>query len=120
MVVTLVLTGPARFPGLGRFGVIAALILLSAAVTLILITIRPLSADRGGPRILAYAKAATPESLIEQMNADTRDYDLYLATSALEIARVASVKNRNLRWSVDLIVTGITVMTVMVFLERLI
>lgn len=120
VLVTLILTGPARFPGLGRFGVIAALILLSAAVMLILITIRPLSADRGGPKILAYAKAPSPEALIEQMNAETRNYDLFLATSALEIARVARVKNRNLRWAVDLIVTGITVMTVMVFLERLI
>ncbi|MEU4704601.1 hypothetical protein [Nonomuraea dietziae] len=34
--VTLVLTGPARFPGLGRFGVIIALVLLSVAVLLIL------------------------------------------------------------------------------------
>ncbi|MGV9776524.1 Pycsar system effector family protein, partial [Streptosporangium sp. NPDC003464] len=32
VMVTLILTGPARFPGIGRFGVILALILLSAAV----------------------------------------------------------------------------------------
>ncbi|MFG3437733.1 Pycsar system effector family protein [Nonomuraea sp. NPDC047897] len=120
VVVTLILTGPARFPGIGRFGVIAALILLSAAVMLILVTIRPAGGERGGPKILAYADETTPEALIERMNADTKDYDLFLATDALRIARVARVKNRNLRWAVDLIVTGITVMTIMVFLERLV
>ncbi|MEU7899855.1 Pycsar system effector family protein [Nonomuraea sp. NPDC049152] len=118
--VTLILTGPARFPGLGRFGVIAALILLTAAVVLILITIRPLSAGRGGAKVLEYAKAPTPQDLIEQMSAEAREYDLFLATNALQIARVAHMKNRNLRWAVDLIVTGITTMTVMVFLEHLI
>ncbi|MBT2234306.1 Pycsar system effector family protein [Nonomuraea sp. NEAU-A123] len=120
VVVTLILTGPARFPGPGRFGVIAALILLSMAVLLILITIRPVSAERGGSKILSYAKAPTPEALIEQMNAETKDYELFLAATALEIARVARAKNRNLQWAVDLIVTGITIMTVMVFLEHLI
>ncbi|MEV4059915.1 Pycsar system effector family protein [Nonomuraea dietziae] len=119
VVVTLILTGPARFPGIGRFGVIMALIMLSAAVMLILVTIRPLSSRRE-PRILSYAKAPTPQALIEQMNAETKDYEMLMATDALQLVRVARAKNRNLRWSVDLIVTGITIMTVMVFLERLI
>ncbi|WP_344973489.1 Pycsar system effector family protein [Streptosporangium fragile] len=117
--VTLILTGPARFPGIGRLGVIVALILLSAAVMLILITIRPLSPQRGGMRILSYADEPTPQALIERMNAETADYELFLATDALRIARVARAKHRNLRWAVDLIVTGITIMTVTVFLERL-
>ncbi|MEV4162109.1 Pycsar system effector family protein [Nonomuraea dietziae] len=119
VVVTLILTGPAQFPGLGRFGVIVALIMLSAAVMLILITIRPLSSKRE-PRILSYAEAPTPQALIEQMNAETKDYELIMATDALQLVQVARTKNRNLRWAVDLIVTGITIMTVMVFLERLI
>ncbi|MBB2910602.1 hypothetical protein FHS43_001865 [Streptosporangium becharense] len=117
--VTLILTGPARFPGIGRFGVIVALILLSVAVLLILITIRPLSAERGGQRILSYADEPTPQALIARMNAETKDYELFLATDALKFARVARAKHRHLRWSVDLIVTGITIMTVTVFLERL-
>ncbi|MDP9868031.1 MULTISPECIES: Pycsar system effector family protein [Streptosporangium] len=120
VMVTLILTGPARFPGIGRFGVILALILLSAAVLLILITIRPPSPGQGGQRILAYAEEPTPQALIERMNAETADYELFLATDALRIARIARTKHRNLRWSVNLIVTGITVMTVTVFLERLI
>ncbi|MFD1937041.1 Pycsar system effector family protein [Nonomuraea mangrovi] len=118
-VVTLILTGPARFPGIGRFGVIVALILLSAAVMLILVTIRPLSSKRE-PRILSYASAPTPQALIEQLNAETRDYDLIIASDALQFVQVASAKNRNLRWAVDLIVVGITIMTITVFLERLI
>ncbi|WP_433247058.1 Pycsar system effector family protein [Streptosporangium sp. CA-135522] len=120
VVVTLILTGPARFPGIARFGVIVALILLSAAVMLILLTVRPLSPKHGGLRILAYAQAPTPQALIEQMNAEIKDYELFLASDALRIAKIARAKHRNLRWSVDLIVIGITIMTVTVFLERLI
>lgn len=119
VMVTLILTGPARFPGIGRFGVILALILLSAAVLLILITIRPLPPQRSGMRILTYADEPTPEGLIERMNAETRDYELFLATDALQIARVARSKHRNLRLAVDLIIAGITTMSIMVFLERL-
>ncbi|WP_031171418.1 Pycsar system effector family protein [Streptosporangium roseum] len=120
VMVTLVLTGPARFPGIGRFGVMLALILLSVAVMLILLTVRPLSARHGGQRILAYADEPTPQALIKRMNAETKDYELFLATDALQFARIARIKHRNLRWSVDLIITGITVMTATVFLERLI
>ncbi|MFE3448169.1 Pycsar system effector family protein [Nonomuraea sp. NPDC059194] len=119
VMVTLIVTGPARFPGVGRFGVILALILLSAAVLLILITIRPLSSEQGGQRVLAYAEEPTPEALIERMNAETKDYELFLAADALQIVRVARTKHRNLRWAVNLIVTAITLMTVVVFLERL-
>lgn len=119
VMVTLILTGPAQFPGVGRFGVILALILLSAAVLLILVTIRPPSPQQGGQRILLYAEEPTPEALIERMNAETRDYELFLAADALRIARIARTKHRNLRWAVNLIVTGIMVMTIMVFLERL-
>ncbi|MER7205936.1 Pycsar system effector family protein [Streptosporangium sp. NPDC000239] len=119
VLVTLILTGPARFPGIGRFGVVLALILLTVAVTLILFTIRPLSPRRGGLRVLGYADVPTPQALIERMNTETSDYELFLATDALWIARVARTKHRNLRWSVDLIVAGIVTMTVMVFLERL-
>ncbi|WP_084962807.1 Pycsar system effector family protein [Thermoactinospora rubra] len=119
VVVTLILTGPARFPGIGRFGVIVALIMLSAAVMLILVTIRPVSAKRG-PRIFSYAEASTPQALIERLNAETANYELLMATDALQLVRVARTKNRNLRWAVDLIVTGITIMTITVFLERLI
>ncbi|MFI6803259.1 Pycsar system effector family protein [Streptosporangium canum] len=120
VMVTLILTGPARFPGLGRFGVILALILLSVAVMLILITIRPLSAKRGRQRILAYADESTPQALIGRMNAEIKDYELFLATDALQFARIARAKHRKLRWAVDLVVAGVTVMTVTVFLERLI
>ncbi|MEU7855954.1 Pycsar system effector family protein [Nonomuraea sp. NPDC049141] len=119
VIVTLILTGPARFPGLARFGVILALILLSAAVLLILITIRPLSPEHGGMRILTYADEPTPQALIARMNAEIEDYELFLATDALRVARIARAKQRSLRWVVDLIVAGITVMSVMVFLERL-
>ena len=41
VLVTLILTCPARFPGNGRYGVVLALIMLSLAVMLILITVRP-------------------------------------------------------------------------------
>ncbi|MGC5010350.1 Pycsar system effector family protein [Streptosporangium sp. DT93] len=119
VMVTLILTGPARFPGIGRFGVILALILLSTAVLLILVTIRPLPAARSGTRVLAYADESTPESLIERMNAEIDDYELFLATDALRMTRVARVKNRNLRLAVDLIIMGITIMSITVFLERL-
>lgn len=119
VVVTLILTGPARFPGIGRFGVIVALILLSVAVMLILVTIRPLSA-RSEPRIFTYADAPTPRALIERMNTEAEDQDLLMATDALQLVKVARTKNRNLRWAVDLIVTGITIMTITVFLERLV
>ncbi|MEV4062403.1 Pycsar system effector family protein [Nonomuraea dietziae] len=120
VMVTLVLTGPARFPGLGRFGVIIALVLLSVAVLLILLTIRPLSAEHGGQKVLAYADEPTPQALIERMEADTKNYELFLATEALRFARVARAKHRYLRWSVDLVISAITVMTATVFLERLI
>lgn len=119
VVVTLILTGPARFPGIGRFGVILALILVSAAVMLILFTIRP-SLRQGQLRVLGYAKAPTPQALIEQMDAEVKNYDLFLAEDALRMAKIARSKHRNLRWAVDLIITGITTMTITVFLERLI
>ncbi|MFS1303411.1 Pycsar system effector family protein [Streptosporangium longisporum] len=120
VMVTLILTGPARFPGIGRFGVILALILLSMAVLLILITIRPLPPGRGGVRILTYADEPTPEALIERMDIETRDYELFLATDALKIARVVRAKHRNLRLAVDLVIAGIMTMSITVFLERLI
>ncbi|MEV6866827.1 hypothetical protein AB0M44_38260 [Streptosporangium subroseum] len=53
------------------------------------------------------------------MNTEIKNYELFLADEALQLARIARSKQHNLRWAVDLIVTGITIMTITVFLERL-
>ncbi|MER5326723.1 Pycsar system effector family protein [Streptosporangium roseum] len=123
VLVTLILTGPARFPGIGRFGVILALLMLSMAVMLILITVRPRIPKDGGPRIITYAKAPTPQALIDLMHAEAAEagrYELSLANDALLACQIAVIKHRNLRWAVDLIVVSIVTLTVTVFLERLI
>ena len=123
VLVTLILTGPARFPGNGRYGVVLALIMLSLAVMLILITVRPRIPKDGGPRIITYAKAPTPQALIDLMNAEAAEadkYELSLANDALLICQTALAKHRNLRWAVDLIIASIATLTVTVFLERLI
>ncbi|GAA3472214.1 Pycsar system effector family protein [Nonomuraea roseola] len=123
VLVTLILTGPAQFPGIGRVGVVMALIMLSIAVMLILYTVRPRIPKHGGPRIITYAQAPTPEALIDLMHVEEAEagrYELALANDALLACKIAVLKHRNLRWAVDLIVASIATLTVTVFLERLI
>ncbi|MEU4231252.1 Pycsar system effector family protein [Nonomuraea sp. NPDC026600] len=116
---TLLVTGPAHFPGIARFGVILAILLLSIAVVLVLLTIRPELPKHGGPRAIAYARAASAQAVLDQVREQLADRELSLAGDALLFSRLALAKHRYLRWAVDLIVAAMATITITVVVPHL-
>ncbi|WP_433257722.1 Pycsar system effector family protein [Streptosporangium sp. CA-135522] len=116
---TLLVTGSARFPGIERFGVISAILLLAIAVVLTLLTIRPVLPKHGGPQFLAYARAATEQALLDQIRAQLADPELSLARDAFVFSRMALTKHRYLRRAIDLILVAMVIITITVALPHL-
>lgn len=116
---TLLVTGPAHFPGIARFGVIAAILVLSMAVVLILFTIRPALPKHGGTGLIAYATAATAQDVLEQVRKELASSELSLAESAFQLSHLALTKHRHLRWAINLIVAAIGIITITLALQYL-
>ncbi|GAA3016916.1 Pycsar system effector family protein [Streptosporangium longisporum] len=116
---TLLVTSPDHFPGIARFGVIVAVMMLSVAVVLILLTIRPTLPRHGRTATALYSATTTPQDVLDRIRAQLADGELSLARQTLLLSRLALVKHRYLQWAIDLIIAAIVILTITVALTRL-